>query len=88
MLLHGKVISNVETERLMEEDVVACCKVTANNYFDRLRKAMKNTSVAGNLAGIQNNSSYPYYYTSLLYIYSIGNNTAHSKKILIICVSF
>jgi hypothetical protein len=41
--LDGKVISNVETERLREKNVVACCKVTATNYFDRLRKAMKNT---------------------------------------------
>jgi hypothetical protein len=50
------VIRNVETERLRKGDVVACCKVTATNYFDRLRKAMKNTKVAGNLADIQNNT--------------------------------
>jgi hypothetical protein len=41
----------------MEENVVACCKVTATNYYDRPRKAMKNTNAAGNLAEIQNNTS-------------------------------
>lgn len=51
------MISNAETEVLKEEDVVACCRVTDSNYFDKLRKAMKNTSVAGHLAEIQNNTS-------------------------------
>jgi hypothetical protein len=51
------VIRNVETERLRKEDVVVYCKVTAISYFDRMRKPMKNTRVAGNLAEIQNNTS-------------------------------
>jgi hypothetical protein len=82
---------NVETERLWKEDAVAYFKLTTTNYLDRLRKIWKNTRVDGKSAEIENNSQIHanhYYHTSLLHIYSIGNNTANSMKTLILCMCF
>jgi hypothetical protein len=47
------VIKNGKFERLWKEDVVAYFKVTVSNYLDRMREAMKNIKVNGNLTEIQ-----------------------------------
>jgi hypothetical protein len=82
---------NGETERLRKEDAVAYFMVTTTKLPWQTEKDMKNIRVAGKPAEIQNSSKIHdnhYYYTSLLHIYSIGNNTANSMKTWILCMCF